>query len=75
MSKNEEIIETNIDYLHNNYKSKILSYQQYIDFFKIISDLYKNFSETIDQYFTKHITIIENQPLSFHPLLLKTENN
>ena len=74
MSKNEEIIETNIDYLHNNYKSKILSYQQYIDFFKIISDLYKNFSDTIDQYFTKHITIIENQPLSLHPLLLKTEN-
>ena len=74
MSKNEELIETNIDNLHNNFKSKNLCYQQFIDFFGKISELYKNFSDNIDQFFSKHISIIENQPLSLHPLLLKTES-
>ena len=74
MSKNEELIETNIDNLHNNFKSKNLCYQQFIDFFEKISELYKNFSDNIDQFFSKHISIIENQPLSLHPLLLKTES-
>ena len=74
MSKIEEIITTNIDTLHNNYKSNNLSYKKFIDFFDKIGKLYLNFSDSIDSFFNKNISIIENQPISLHPLLLNTEN-
>ena len=74
MSKIEEIITTNIDTLHNNYKSNNLSYKKFIDFFDKIGKLYLNFSDSIDSFFNKNISIIENQPLTLHPLLLNTEN-
>ena len=74
MSKIEEIITTNIDTLHNNYKSNTLSYKKFIDFFDKIGKLYLNFSDSIDSFFNKNISIIENQPLTLHPLLLNTEN-
>ena len=74
MSKIEEIITTNIDTLHNNYKSNNLSYKKFIDFFDKIGKLYLNFSDSIDAFFNKNISIIENQPLTLHPLLLNSEN-
>ena len=74
MSKIEEVITTNIDILHNNYKANNLSYKKFIDFFDKIGKLYLNFSDSIDSFFNKNISIIENQPISLHPLLLNTEN-
>ena len=74
MSKIEEVITTNIDALHNNYKTNSLTYKKFIDFFDKISKLYLNFSDSIDLFFNKNISIIENQPISLHPLLLNTEN-
>ena len=75
MSKTDEnpFSSSKIDILHTNYKQNYLHYKKFIDFIEKLKKVYLNFSDSIEQIFSKNFSFKENQPNSLSPLLINLE--